>query len=43
MIEPQEIDPQELENKLKLCCFFTEVENKFPKKGQRDDAHLRFN
>ena len=41
MIEPQEIDPQELENKLKLCCFFTEVENKFPKKGQRDDAHLR--
>ena len=41
MIEPQEINPQELENKLKLCCFFTEVENKFPKKGQRDEAHLR--
>ena len=38
-----EADPVDLEKKLKLSCFFAELERKWPEKGlkQRDIAHLR--
>ena len=43
LTKPVEVDPVELEKKLKLACFFTEVEKKFPAKGlgKRDLVHLR--
>ncbi len=38
---PAEVNIEELEKKLKLICFFTEVEKAFPAEGGRDEAHLR--
>jgi hypothetical protein len=40
-VPPAEVDNKSLEKKLKLICFFTEVEKVFPAKGGRDEAHLR--
>ena len=42
LTKPVEVDPVELEKKLKLACFFSEVEKVFPKEeGGRDLIHLR--
>ena len=42
LTKPVEVDPVELEKKLKLACFFSEVEKVFPKQeGGRDLIHLR--
>ena len=30
MVPPSEVDPKELEKKLNLICFFTEVQKHFP-------------
>ena len=42
MIPPSEVDPKELEKKLNLICFFTEVQKHFPdsQSKQRDVTHL---
>ena len=41
MVPPTTADNDEILKKLKLSCFFTEVEKHFPNKGGRDKAHLR--
>ena len=38
---PAQVNIEELEKKLNLICFFTEVEKAFPAEGGRDEAHLR--
>ena len=40
-IPPAEVDIKSLEKKLKLICFFTEVEKVWSAEGGRDEAHLR--
>jgi hypothetical protein len=42
MVPPSEVDPKELEKKLNLICFMTEVQKNFPSKTskQRDTTHL---
>ena len=40
-IPPAEVNIKSLEKRLKLICFFTEVEKAFPAQGGRDEAHLR--
>ena len=42
MVPPSEVDPKELEKKLNLICFFTEVQKHFPdsQSKQRDVTHL---
>ena len=42
MVPPSAVDPKELEKKLNLICFFTEVQKNFPSKTskRRDITHL---
>ena len=40
-VPPADVDIKSLEKKLKLICFFTEVEQVWSSEGGRDEAHLR--
>ena len=42
MVPPTEADPKDLEKRLNLICFMTQVQKNFPPKGvkKRDLAHL---